>query len=165
MTIALLIWQKSVEFKAKKCYQTMRVQIMILFIFEMYRKLQNRQLKSLGPLSWTALRWPTNVVCRLNDFPHISHVNVLPCLRTCVLKWSLMLNSFSQIGHLQTNSCENLKFVIKNRKPRELLIANVRTLNFLDFYANLCARQWQLMIRSCKAKRWMDARWMIPLIW
>lgn len=64
-----------------------------------YRKLQNRHWKSRGPLSCTALRCPTSVVWRLNDLPQISHVKVLPCRRTWVLKWSLRLNNLLQIGH------------------------------------------------------------------
>lgn len=58
-----------------------------------YRSEQNRQKYLRSPLSCTALRWPANVVWRLNVLPHISHVACCPWRRTCVWKFSLMVNS------------------------------------------------------------------------
>lgn len=106
------------------------------------RKLQNRQANFRSPLSCTALRWPANVVWRLNVLPHISQVAFWPCRRTCVWKFSLIVNNLLQIGHLiehenEQNDNENAANALQN---------GWFTSDYLDSCGLQCALRWSSMI-------------------
>lgn len=125
MIVALLIRQETaVQMKTNQKYikiKRMRREIRdtLLICLLSYRKLQNRQGYFRSPLSCTALRWPANVVWRLNVLPHISHVACCPWRRTCVWKFSLIVNSLPQTGHLV--ECKTIEMKnTANAKQNEL---------------------------------------------